>query len=245
MNAFRYIALIMVFYSQWGFAMDALTQKQQHVTSSQGIEKSLAGISEYKSYQFGNVVITVAKGDITKTRVDAIVNAANPQLEWGGGVCGAIFNVAGKNKLVDAVDQVLKGASSIAVGQARVTPIPDTDDAGEATIKKRLGVKYVVHAVGPDCRISDQNEKRATLLNDAYRNSLLEANRVGVKSIAFPAISTAIYACPIQDATRVAVDAIVQTSKKTGIKHVLCMFLPNDQSGGYDRYVRELDSLSY
>ncbi len=231
MKIFRYVASILLCYMQLSMGMNA--------------RPSDLGLKEYKSYQFGDVTITVAKGDITNTRVDVIVNAANPQLAWGGGVCGAIFDAAGKDKLVVAVAKVLNGVSSIPVGQARVTPIPDTDDTGNDTIKKTLGVKYVVHAVGPDCRIPDQNQKRAMLLNDAYRNSLLEADRVGVKSIAFPAISTAIYACPIQEATRVAVDTIVQTSKQTGIKHVLCMFIPSDKSGGYDHYIKELDSLSY
>lgn len=258
MKIFRYVASTLLCYAQLSMGMSALQNKQNqmatgHMQSSlEDVKSNLTGLAGYKSYQFGDATVTVAKGDITNTRVDAIVNAANPSLRWLGGVCSAIFNVAGKNNLTSEVRKVIakmpedeRNNELLRVGKAYVTPIPKTDEIGMATINNdMLRVKYVVHAVGPDCRNREQNENRKTLLGDAYRNSLLEADKVGIKSIALPAISTAIFAYPIQEATPVALDSIVDTAKRTSIKHILCMFLPNDKSGGYDRYTEYLDKKS-
>lgn len=238
MKIFRYVASILLCYAQLSMGMNE--------------KASDLGLKEYKSYQFGDATITVAQGNIANTRVDAIVNAANPSLKWLGGVCGAIFNAAGKNNLVAEVKKVIAKMPEdecnndlSRVGKAYVTPIPETDENGIATINNdTLRVKHVIHAVGPDCRDENQNKNRKTLLGNTYRNSLLEADKVGVKSIAFPAISTAIFGYPIQEATPVALDSIVDTAKRTSIKHILCMFLPNDKSGGYDYYTDYLDKKS-
>ena len=229
MKFLRYVLFFMVCYGHLSLAMDALKKKQKQV-------------AQIKNYQFGPTTITIAIGDITKVRVDAIVNAANAQLSWGGGVCGAIFKAAGKNNLVNEVTKVLNGASSIPIGEARITPVPDTDENGNDTIKKTYGVKYVVHAVGPDCREEDQEANRRFLLRSAYKNSLFEADKVGVKSIAFPAISTAIFKCPLEEATGFALDAIMQTVKETKINHVFCIFL--SKGGGYDLYEEKLEALA-
>jgi O-acetyl-ADP-ribose deacetylase (regulator of RNase III) len=125
-------------------------------------------------------------GDITREAVDAIVNAANPQLAPGGGVCGAIFAAAGP-ELVEAC-AALGGAPT---GEAKATP-------GFA-----LPARWIVHAVGPVWHGGDQGEPE--LLALAYRRALEVAAGVGAVSVAFPAISTGIYGYPLGPATGIAV----------------------------------------
>lgn len=133
---------------------------------------------------------TIIRGDITKLKTDAIVNAANTDLAQGGGVCGAIFKAAGADKLQSACDNL--------------API----QTGEAVITKgfKLPAKYVIHTAGPVYRDGKQGE--AELLFDCYINSLKLAARHKCESIAFPLISSGIYGYPKQEALRVATDAI-------------------------------------
>ncbi|MDQ6855166.1 MAG: O-acetyl-ADP-ribose deacetylase [Actinomycetota bacterium] len=127
-----------------------------------------------------------AKGDITKEDVDAVVNAANPGLARGGGVCGAIFAAAGPE---------LEAACSELGGCA-------TGDA-KATLGFRLPARWIIHAVGPVWHGGDRGE--ADLLASAYRRSLAVAEEIGARSVAFPAISTGIYGYPLDAATEIAV----------------------------------------
>ena len=124
-------------------------------------------------------------------RVDAIVNAANTDLQMGGGVCGAIFETAGTAKMQTACDKV----SPIQTGKAAITP-------GFA-----LPAKYVIHAAGPVYRQwnTEQNEQ---LLRSAYTESLELARKYRCESIAFPLISSGIYGYPKDEALRVATAAI-------------------------------------
>ncbi|VEJ36344.1 O-acetyl-ADP-ribose deacetylase [Aedoeadaptatus ivorii] len=132
--------------------------------------------------------IEMRLGDITKIEVDAIVNAANEGLKRGGGVCGAIFAAAGAKELAAACD---------AIGHC---------DTGEAVITDgfRLPAKYIIHTPGPVWRGGDANE--AKLLRASYRNSLELAAQNGVKSIAFPSISTGIFGYPVEEAAAIAVE---------------------------------------
>ncbi len=132
---------------------------------------------------------SAALADITTLSVDAIVNAANSALLPGGGVCGAIHAAAGPE---------------LAAACAAVAPCP----TGEARITPgfRLPAKYVIHAVGPIWQGGGANEQE--LLAGAYRSSIALARERGLKSIAFPAISTGIYGYPLQEATRVAVATV-------------------------------------
>ena len=124
-------------------------------------------------------------------RVDAIVNAANTDLQMGGGVCGAIFETAGTAKMQTACDKV----SPIQTGKAAITP-------GFA-----LPAKYVIHAAGPVYRQwnTEQNEQ---LLRSAYTESLELARKYRCESIAFPLISSGIYGYPKDEALLVATAAI-------------------------------------
>ena len=134
---------------------------------------------------------TIIRNDITKLRVDAIVNAANTALQMGGGVCGAIFTAAGAERLQNACDNL--------------APIK----TGEAVITQgfNLPVKYIIHTAGPVYRDGNQGEE--ALLRACYMNSLELAIKYQCESIAFPLISSGIYGYPKADALRVATDAII------------------------------------
>jgi O-acetyl-ADP-ribose deacetylase len=127
--------------------------------------------------------------DITTLEVDAIVNAANEQLAPGGGVCGAIHRAAGPELAHACV-----ALAPCPTGDARLTP------------GFRLPARFVVHAVGPVWCGGNAGEPE--LLAGAYRAALRLANAHGLRSVAFPAISTGIYGYPLEPATEVAVHAV-------------------------------------
>lgn len=133
---------------------------------------------------------TIIRNNITKLEVDAIVNAANTNLQMGGGVCGAIFSAAGAERLQAACDNF------------------DPIKTGEAVVTRgfNLPVKYIIHAAGPVYRGGKQNEE--TLLRYCYINSLKLAVQHDCESIAFPLISSGIYGYPKAEALRIATDAI-------------------------------------
>jgi O-acetyl-ADP-ribose deacetylase (regulator of RNase III) len=134
---------------------------------------------------------TIVRQDITKMKVDAIVNAANTDLQMGGGVCGAIFKAAGAAQLQAACDKL----APIKTGEAVITPGFD------------LPAKFVIHAAGPVYRYQDA-EQSEKLLRSAYMESLRLAIENKCESIAFPLISSGIYGYPKDEALQVATAAI-------------------------------------
>ncbi|SMC88521.1 O-acetyl-ADP-ribose deacetylase [Pedobacter africanus] len=140
-----------------------------------------------------NPKIQVIKGDITKIKADAIVNAANTSLMGGGGVDGAIHRVGGP-AILDDCRKIVARQGGCKTGQAVITT------------GGKLPAKYVIHTVGPV--YNGGKGDVAELLRSCYRNSLALAAENGCKTIAFPNISTGIYGYPKAKAAEIAVNAV-------------------------------------
>jgi len=140
------------------------------------------------------VHVSIVRSDITRLRVDAIVNAANSSLLGGGGVDGAIHRAGGPELLAEC-------------RQLRAERYPDGLPTGEAvaTTAGRMPARWVIHTVGP---VWSPALDRTELLRAAYRSSLEVARRLGAGSVAFPAISAGVYGWPMDAAARVAVDTV-------------------------------------
>ena len=148
----------------------------------------------------------IMRHDITKVKVDAVVNAANTALQMGGGVCGAIFRAAGAQQLQQACNQI----GSCQTGDAVITPA------------FQLQAKHVIHAVGPVWKGGNDNEQQ--LLASCYRKALQLAIENGCESIAFPLISAGIYGYPKREALTVATNEIRAFLKQHDIHIVLVVF---------------------
>lgn len=150
---------------------------------------------------------TIVRQDITKMKVDAIVNAANTELKMGGGVCGAIFKAAGAAQLQAVCDKL----APIKTGEAVITPGFD------------LPAKFVIHAVGPVYKSHNAKESEK-LLRSAYTESLRLAVENKCKSIAFPLISSGIYGYPKDQALRLDTTAIGDFLKSNDMDITLAVF---------------------
>ncbi|MDH5106158.1 MAG: O-acetyl-ADP-ribose deacetylase [Lentilactobacillus diolivorans] len=131
----------------------------------------------------------IIKGDITKVHVDAIVNAANTALAGGGGVDGAIHRAAGSQ-----LDEACRKLNGCPTGEAKVTP------------GFNLPAKFIIHTPGPIWHGGNHNE--AQLLRNCYVNSLKRAVENHCLTVAFPSISTGIYDFPLNQAAKIATEAI-------------------------------------
>jgi O-acetyl-ADP-ribose deacetylase (regulator of RNase III) len=158
------------------------------------------------------------QGDITKERVDAIVNAANSSLLGGGGVDGAIHRAAGPELL-----EACRPLGGCATGDAKATP------------GFRLPARWVIHAVGPVWAGGGRGERE--LLASCYRRSLEVADQLGARSVAFPAISTGAYRFPADLAAQIAVDTV--RSAPTQVELVRLVAFDRET---YERYRRLLEA---
>ena len=135
---------------------------------------------------------SILHGNIAAVYADAVVNAANPHLLPGGGVCGAIFQGAGRRELEEAC----RAIGYCPTGQAVITP------------GFRLPARWIIHTPGPVWQGGGQGEE--ALLRSCYRSSLALAEEMGCRSVAFPLISAGIYGYPPQAARQVAEEEIAR-----------------------------------
>jgi len=164
--------------------------------------------------------IEIIEGDITRLGVDAIVNAANTSLLGGGGVDGAIHRAAGPELLRET--RTMGGCET---GRAKITR------------GYRLPAKHIIHTVGPVWHGGSRGEPE--LLADGYGNSLDLAARHGLKTIAFPSISTGAYGYPIEKAAPIALRTARSFLEKSELPErvIFCLFGKND----LEIYLREAE----
>lgn len=143
--------------------------------------------------------IKIINGDITNSKVDAIVNAAKPSLEGGSGVDGAIHCAAGPQLLDECLKIPIVNGVRCPTGEAKLT------NAGS------LPNRYVIHTVGP---IYLENKKPSFYLKMAYTNCIKTALENGCKSIAFPAISCGNYGYPVNEASKIAIESCLAFTSK-------------------------------
>jgi O-acetyl-ADP-ribose deacetylase (regulator of RNase III) len=168
--------------------------------------------------------ISLELGDITTTEADAIVNAANSHLVIGGGVCGAIHRVGG-SAIVQESAAWVNEHGLVPPGEAAITT------AGE------LPARYVVHAVGPMWHGGAEGEPEQ--LASAYRAAIEIADSRGLRTIAFPSISTGIFGYPVDLAAPVAIEAVRDALSRTRVTSDV-IFVLYDQAT-YDAYEDALD----
>lgn len=172
---------------------------------------------------FGSTTLELVQGDITEQAVDAIVNAANARLAGGGGVDGAIHRRGGPTIMEEC-----RRIGGCPTGSAVITGAGD------------LPARYVIHAVGPVWSGGDRGEDE--LLRSAYRSSLELAERHGVRTIAFPSLSTGAYRFPVQRAARLALSTVREHLEKgtSRLERVLFVLFDEATLEVYRRALAEL-----
>ena len=164
--------------------------------------------------------IELYKGDITKLKIDAIINAANKTLLGGGGVDGAIHRAAGKELLAEC--STLNGCET---GEAKITN------------GYNLPAKFVIHTVGPVYNSNRYN--KAEKLANCYLKSLELAVESGAKTIAFPNISTGVYGYPKLDAAKIAIREVRKfLDKSDKIEQVIFCVFDNDNFDLYEKLLQ-------
>ena len=172
--------------------------------------------------RIGDALLRTIKGDITAQNTDAIINAANSGLRGGGGVDGAIHSAGGPAIMEEC--RVIGGCK--------------TGDA-VLTTGGVLKARFVIHAVGP--RWSGGGRGERELLSSAYLRSLEVAEAEGLRSLAFPSISTGVYGYPVPDAARVALDTVKKyLTGRTGVKEVTFVLFSDDDLATYEEVLCDI-----
>lgn len=169
--------------------------------------------------------IVLVRGDITEQEVDAMVNAANSSLMGGGGVDGAIHRKGGP--------AILEECKRI-----RAERLPDGLPTGQAvaTTAGNLPARWVIHTVGP---VYAKREDRSGLLASCHVDSLRVADELGVRTVAFPAISTGVYGYPVEEAAPVAVEAV--RTANTSVEEVRFVLFDQATHRAFSRAVEAPD----
>lgn len=171
--------------------------------------------------------IILERGDITRSAVDAVVNASNAHLAPGGGVAGAIHSAGGPAIAAEG-RAVVAARGPLAPGEAAITT------AG------RLPARFVIHALGPVWHGGRSGEPEA--LASAYRSSLELADAQGLETIAFPSISTGIFGYPVELAAPVALRAVRDALRRAGhVREVHFVLYDEGTLAAYERAFAELD----
>jgi len=163
--------------------------------------------------------IKIVMGDITKMEVDAVVNAAHDDLTGGGGVDGAIHKAAGQKLLGECLN--LYGCPQ---GEARITGAYN------------MPSKYIIHTVGPVWTPSESSGMKKIFLRGCYLSCLLMAERQGLKSIAFPCISTGAYCFPKDVAAEVALDAIKEFFRNEEVTYIDEVYIVCFDNQNFEEY---------
>lgn len=173
-------------------------------------------------FKVNKSILSIVEGDITTQDTEAIVNAANESLRGGGGVDGAIHRGGGTKILEECIK----------IGGCKT---------GEAVITKggNLKAKYVIHAVGPIYKDGKHNEPQ--LLESAYLSSLRLASAKGIKSMAFPSISTGAYGYPLEEASEIALKTVINYLKEyTDIELVRFILFGKTAYEVYEKILKKL-----
>jgi O-acetyl-ADP-ribose deacetylase (regulator of RNase III) len=179
-------------------------------------------------FKVGKATVRLVRGDITEMETDAIVNAANQSLMGGGGVDGAIHRRGGP-KILEECKRI------------RATEWPQGLPTGKAVITSggNLKAKHVIHTVGPVWRGGNRGEPE--LLAQAYQNSLRLAVAEKLKTVAFPSISTGAYGYPVEDACRVALNAVKEfLEKEDNLDEVVFVLFSESALEVYSDEVKEV-----
>jgi len=168
--------------------------------------------------------LNVLKGDITTISCDAIVNAANSSLLGGSGVDGAIHRKGG-NEILEACKVIINKQGKCKVGEAVITT------AG------KLPAKYVIHTVGPVYNLGGREKEK--LLSSCYTNALKIASDKGLKTIAFPNISTGIYKFPKQLAAKIAIETVKSFNKIEEFKEITFVCFETDNFSIYQELLHK------
>ncbi len=172
---------------------------------------------------FNGVTIECVRGNIaSQPHMDAVVNAANAELRSGGGVAGAIHRAAGPG-----LEEECQPLGPIRPGQAVIT-------SGHG-----LPNRYVIHCLGP---VYGQDEPSDVLLADCYRNALKLAELHGIRSIAFPAISTGAFGYPMEAAVQIALTAILEKIPRTvSVVHIRFVLFGDKDQQLFTRILNEIE----
>lgn len=203
------------------------TLKSNDIISKTILNYGIKDLPTFTPSQIENLKkIKLMYGDITKLRCDAIVNSANPSLMGGGGVDGAIHKAAGPK-----LNEECLALNGCLTGEAKITKA------------YKLPSKFIIHTVGP---VYDRNKREAQTqqLKNCYYNSLKIANEKGLKTIAFPGISTGIFGFPTRLAVPAVFDEVTRAlSEFTNIKEVILISYTPIQFQTYTAYLNQIKKI--